>query len=180
MRDAIPPHPPCDYLTDDENPDPRQSPSPLHQQVGDDPAHHGPEGPAHQRDPGHEAVDGVSRVELLKENLSVVGPHVAPGVPDAPGDTKDKHPRHDEGDNQQNKPLTERQLLLRGGNTRRFLGDGSLWFPDGEEDDGSDGKSGDAAEEEDPAPAEDLVYPVADGKGQGVPNVDAKVVDAES
>ena len=101
------------HLADDEHPDPHVRAPPLHQHVGDDPAHHGSDGAGHQRDPGHEAVDLVtSEAAVLEEQLRVIGPHVASGVPDASSYAEHQHARHDEGEDESEDAARQRQLLL--------------------------------------------------------------------
>ena len=42
-----------------------------------------------------DCIMAVSR--FLKEQLSVVGPHVPTSIPDTPGQAEHEHARHDEG-----------------------------------------------------------------------------------
>ena len=54
----------------------------------------------------------TSEAAVLEEQLRVIGPHVASGVPDASSYAEHQHARHDEGEDESEDAARQRQLLV--------------------------------------------------------------------
>ena len=121
------------HLTYNEYPNSNIGTLILDEDVGDEATKDGSQRATNQGNPGHKVGDLlVAQTLCLKEQLSVVRPHIATGIPYSSSDTKHEHAKVEECLDDEKEMSKEAQLVFF-----HFLVSleilGTLWLPDREE-----------------------------------------------
>ena len=120
-------------------------------------------------------------MDVVEEQLGVIGPHVATCISYSSCDAEGQHgyPGKDEDLQQEYDPLQRSDLLGFADGAVSLRVPLPLRLLNRDEDYRRRHQAEDAAEEEDPVPVQGLLDPVPNGKGKAVAEIDAPVVDAE-